>query len=317
MGIFKADPAKQVQKLRADHVAEVDKARTKLRQAEFAEAKLLDDGAGEDDPKLIAARKDKGDQGAIIKSCTEAIARADARLAEIAAEAAKIELGKQREAYAVEAERRVSVLDARTQALLASIAAWIPAAQDVAELTLDAGGLPLYGEKSLLELPPAVAMAIEAVRGRVIPDVMSGNKPATIASKPALVAPAPLPEAEKRPAWFALQALKYQQDGQQQLIGRYSVATLNDAQSRLGLELKVICGLDDERIPALRRLQGKRPEPHQAWDLDTGEPPQGVIYTDLPRKGRGDYRLPANYAPSVPTDVRLPVAAARKAEDEK
>ena len=90
--------------------------------------------------------------------------------------------------------------------LLESIAAWIPAAADVAEISLDAAGLPLYGEKSLVELPPAVDMAAQTVRGRIIPDVLAGNKPPVIASKPTLV-PAVLAPAE--PPSFALFALQH------------------------------------------------------------------------------------------------------------
>jgi hypothetical protein len=218
MAIFKSDPAKQFEKdavatrkLRADHDIEREKARAKASKAEAEEARLLDAGASEDDPAVKAARKDRSDAEAAITSRTGAIARADAKLAEIAAGLAKINLDKKKEAYAIEAERRVSVLEDRTRALLNSIAEWIPAAEDVAEICPDAGGLPHYGRNSLTELSPAVAMAAETVRGRIIPDVLAGDKPPVIAAKPTLVQA--LPEPERREPWFVLQPIRYQHDG--------------------------------------------------------------------------------------------------------
>ena len=320
MGIFKADPGKQFEKdaaaqrkLRADHVSELAKHQTAHSEADAKVARLLDAGAGQED--IEAAQADRSKADAAIVDRTKAIARADAKLAEIAAGLAKHELGKQQEAYAVEAERRVSVLEERTQALLASITEWIPAAEDVAEICVDAAGLPPYGRNSLAELPPAVAMVAEAVRGRIIPDVLHGDKPPVIAAKPTLVPPKP--EPEPRTAWLALQPVRYEHNGPQ-LLNRYAIVTLTASQSRMGLEgfeQKVICALDDERVPALRgRLTTQqRPSEFAVYDLDTGAVPQGLVTMKLPSKAT--YHLPSTFKPTNTSDVQLPKVAARKSED--
>jgi hypothetical protein len=327
MGILKADnPAKQFakdeaaqRKLRADHVAEQEKARVKAREAKAEEERLLDAGASEDDPAVTAARRERSDAEGAIRSRADAIGRVDKRLAEIAAGLAQLELEKQQGAYAIEAERRVGVLEARTQDLLNSLAAWIPAAEDVAEICLDASGLLPYGQRSATELPPAVAMAVDAVRRRIVPDVLAGNKPPTIGAKPTLVPAAPKPAPEPREAFLALQPVRYQHAelGGMQLVNRFCTVTLNSLQAETGLRLQVIVRVDDPSVPGLRKrlVTMQLPEEHHTWNLDDGSPPAGIVYRDVPSKAT--YRLPATFAPKESTDVRLPIAAARSTEKDE
>jgi hypothetical protein len=316
MPIFKSDPAKQFakddaaqRKLRADHVSAVDEARAKASAAKAEDARLLDAGASEDDPAVQAARKIQSEAEATITKRTDAIARVDAKLAEIAAGMAGLDLDKRKQEYVVEAERRTSVLEERTRVLLESIAAWIPAAADVAEISLDAAGLPLYGEKSLVELPPAVDMAAQTVRGRIILDVLAGNKPPVIASKPTLV-PAVLAPAEPPSfALFALQHLRYQRDGREVLVARFDLAQgLTASQRNMALlELKIAVDLDDERISELRKRQVSQiVQRHLCWDIDTGAAPAGSTIMPLPTRER---HTPKYHPPTGTPE--LPVAAAR------
>ncbi len=117
------------------------------------------------------------------------------------------------------------------------------------------------------------------------------------------------PEPEQRTTWFALQILKFQQDGQQKLVARYDLASLTEAQSRMGLELNVIVPLDHESVPGLRARQVTQiAQAHHAYDLDSGQRPQGVAIMDVPNKERHrpHYQLP----PTASADLPAPRAAA-------
>jgi len=129
-------------KLRVEHTEKLASAQVRFTEAKAKVKKLLDAGAGDDE--LSPARRERSEARDEIKDREEAIARADDRLKEIAAEQRKNALDKQRGEFAIEAERRVVRLEVATDALVnKALVEWLEAAEGVAEFYLDGCSAPV------------------------------------------------------------------------------------------------------------------------------------------------------------------------------
>jgi hypothetical protein len=143
--------------------------------------------------------------------------------------------------------------------------------------------------------------------------VLQGNGPASL----------PQPERVKlveKPAvqlerLFLLQPCMFTANDQLQRVNRFMPVDLTPTQAAHALRVGVAVQMDDPRVAANRDpATQQRPEAHQCWSLDTGEPPTHSVMRTMPTPG-ATYQPPSNFAPTDrASDMRLPRAAASRAE---
>jgi hypothetical protein len=203
------------------------------------------------------------------------------------------------------------------------LAAWLVLTLELAGLLhkyghfkFEIGNIVAYLRNAVSEIEVALGASLSELDNSVVGIAEGREKAPPKPAQPVLKVITPAPEPQF--TLFALQPLRYQQNGQQKLVARHGLAEgLTDAQRRMALELKIACTLDDARIPDLRKRQiSQHVQVHHTYNLDDGTPPPGALIMDLPPKNR-DYRLPSNYEPKGAADVRLPIAAARSTEKDE